>query len=150
MSLRHLLAVLGTALLASATALPINASEREIRNSVVLGALIYSDVCSNCHQIDGYGEERLYPSLHRSALLKDRDLLIRTILNGKTRHRSSGNDDQMQLMPALGFLTNKEIVSIIAFITNSWGDDLLLVTEEEVEKARKALQAQEQQRSPEQ
>jgi len=39
-------------------------------------------------------------------------------------------------MPALDLLSNKEIAAIIAFISNSWGSEVVVVTEQEVEDAR--------------
>ena len=112
------------------------ASERDVRNSIALGALAFADNCGKCHQADGYGEEGLYPSLHSPALLADKDLLIKTVLNGRMGHVEEGDDGAERLMPSLDFLSNSEIAAIIAFISNSWGDDVLIVTPEEVEDAR--------------
>ena len=119
-------------------------SERDIRNSIALGAMAFSENCQRCHQADGYGEEALYPSLHPSLhpslqseeLLADRSLLIRTILDGRSRHQAGSADGAAPLMPSLDYLTDKEIVSIIAFISNTWGNDVLIVSESEVAAAR--------------
>lgn len=113
------------------------ASERDIRNSIALGALAFADNCQRCHRIDGYGEEALYPSLHTPELLADKALLIQTVLNGRTRHQQGDAEEAQRLMPAMNFLSNDEIAAIIAFITNSWGSDLVIVTAQEVENARK-------------
>jgi mono/diheme cytochrome c family protein len=115
------------------------ASEQEIRNSIALGALAFADNCRKCHQIDGYGEEALYPSLHDPALLGDEQLLIKTILSGRSGHVQDSELVTEPLMPALDYLTNAEIVAIIAFISNSWGTKVLVVTEDEVARARKSL-----------
>ncbi len=112
------------------------ASERDVRNSIALGALAFADNCGKCHQADGYGEEGLYPSLHNTALLADKDLLIKTVLSGRMGHVEKGDDGTERLMPSMDFLTNGEIAAIIAFISNSWGDDVLIVTPEEVQDAR--------------
>lgn len=111
-------------------------SERDIRNTVALGALAFADNCRKCHQIDGYGEEALYPSLHNPDLLANKELLIRTILDGRMGHQEEGEDGSVRLMPELNFLSNSEIVAIIAFISNSWGRDVLIVSPAEVESAR--------------
>ncbi len=132
---------LGAALLT--LAMSSTASEQEIRNNIALGALTFSDICAKCHQIDGYGEEDLYPSLHNPALLQNKTLLIQTILNGRTGHQQNVGGDEITLMPALTFLSNAEIVAIIAFITNSWGGGVLEVTEQEVQEARTAMRVQE-------
>jgi mono/diheme cytochrome c family protein len=129
-ALRYLL------MLGCLASLPMSvASERAIRNRVALGALAFAENCQRCHQADGYGEEALYPSLHDSRLFENRTLLIRTILDGRHQHQGDSAENT-PLMPSLAFLTNAEIAAIIAFITNSWGDDVLMVTEAEVVAAR--------------
>ena len=122
--------------LAAWLALPATASERDVRNSVALGALVFADNCIKCHQMEGYGEEELYPSLHNPDLLADKVLLIKTVLNGRLAHLEDGTAGTERLMPALDFLSNREIAAIIAFITNSWGNEVIIVTEQEVEDAR--------------
>lgn len=122
----------------SCIALNIAASEQDIRDSIALGALAFADNCGKCHQVDGYGERGLYPSLHKPALLADRTLLIQTILNGRQAHQPGQPGGTTRLMPALDFLSNREIAQIIAFISNSWGDGVVMVTEQEVEAARDA------------
>jgi mono/diheme cytochrome c family protein len=96
---------------------------------------VYADVCGKCHQIDGYGDEDLYPSLHDPDLLADRARLIRTILDGRLGHHE-GEAGDTRLMPALDFLTDEEIQAVIAFISNSWGNEVLVVSVEEIEAAR--------------
>ncbi|WP_158078544.1 c-type cytochrome [Microbulbifer mangrovi] len=110
------------------------ASEQEARDLVGFGALTFADNCKKCHQIDGYGEEALYPSLHDPALLANKKLLVETLLHGRSAPRRNGGEEE--LMPALEFLTDREISAIIAFISNTWGDDVLLVSEEEIKAAR--------------
>lgn len=113
--------------------------EQAIRNSIAMGALAFSDNCQACHQPDGYGEEGLYPSLHRPELLADRVALVRTILHGRVRTSGSPVSDEQRvdrLMPSFEFLSNDEIASIVAFITNSWSAGAQIVTSDEVESAR--------------
>lgn len=112
------------------------ASEQDIRNQIALGALAFADNCKTCHQLDGYGEEELYPSLHDPSLMKDKTSLIQTIIHGRIANQEEPGGGTERLMPKLGFLTNKEIAAIIAFITNSWGNEILIVTEQEVADAR--------------
>ena len=111
-------------------------SEQDIRDQIALGAVAFADNCRRCHQLDGYGEEKLYPSLHNSNLMADRALLIRTIIHGRTGNQGHSGSKPVRLMPSLEFLTNREIAAIIAFITNSWGDGVVTVTEQEVDDAR--------------
>ncbi|AQQ66237.1 hypothetical protein Mag101_00150 [Microbulbifer agarilyticus] len=110
------------------------ASEQETRDLIGLGALTFADNCKKCHKIDGYGEEALYPSLRNPALLANKPLLIETVLHGRSAPRRNGGEED--LMPPLEFLTDREISAIIAFITNTWGDEVIVVSEEEVKAAR--------------
>ena len=112
------------------------ADEQAVRDSIALGALVFADNCRKCHQIDGYGEEALYPSLHQQDLLADRALLIQTILNGRMGHQQTPAGEPERLMPALNFLSNREIAALIAFISNSWGSEVVIVSEAEVQAAR--------------
>jgi mono/diheme cytochrome c family protein len=128
---------LGVALMT--VVLSASASEQDIRNNIAFGALSFADNCRKCHQLDGYGEESLYPSLHNPELLQNKSLLIQTILDGRSGHEEAGDGGTVRLMPSLDFLSNQEIVAIIAFITNSWGGQVLEVTEQEVEEARASL-----------
>lgn len=131
------LALIATLLGVLATA---QAGEQDIRNSIALGALAFADNCKKCHRIDGYGEAKLYPSLHDAKLLANKPLLIRTILHGRTRPKAGQSGADEPLMPALDFLSNREVSAIIAFISNSWGDDVLVVSEQEVQAARSSRQ----------
>ncbi|QKX16643.1 cytochrome c [Microbulbifer sp. YPW1] len=123
-----------TALLLAAFSLESAASEQETRDLVGFGALTFADNCKKCHQIDGYGEEALYPSLRDPALLANKKLLVETLLHGRSAPRRNGGEEE--LMPALEFLTDREISAIIAFISNTWGDEVVLVSEEEIKAAR--------------
>ena len=129
------------ALAATLLAIPSLAavSEQDIRDNIALGALSFADNCARCHRIDGYGEEGLYPSLHSEQLLQDSALLIETILDGRTGHWGNDRERTGRLMPSLAFLSNAEIVAIIAFITNSWGGEVLLVSEQDVASVRDAM-----------
>ena len=110
------------------------ASEQDTRNLVALGALSFADNCIKCHQIDGYGEEALYPSLRDPKLLANKPLLINTLLHGRSAQLDDGSEEPR--MPSLDFLTDREIAAIIAFVSNTWGDNVLLVSEEEIKAAR--------------
>ena len=113
----------------------IAAEEQQVRNLVALGGLAFADNCQHCHQIDGYGEAPLYPSLRDEALLANRALLVNTVLHGRFAKEQDGTRSE-PLMPSLSFLSNREVAAIIAFITNTWGPEVLVVSEQEVADAR--------------
>ena len=125
-----------TAILASLTFSAASSAE-ERHDLIALGALSYSDNCSKCHQNHAYGEEALYPSLHDPELLANKPLLISTILHGRSVQQNDNTAGR--LMPSFDFLTNEEVAAIIAYISDSWGQGVLWVTEEEVAAARLLL-----------
>lgn len=110
------------------------ASAQDTQNLVELGAHTFADNCQKCHQIDGYGEEALYPSLRDPQLLANKPLLIKTILHGRTAQQADGTEEPR--MPSLDYLTNREITALIAFISKSWGNEVLLVNSEDITQAR--------------
>ena len=136
LSKRYLLLTLFTLSLPSYAETSQSTSDSAMRNSVALGALVFADNCRHCHQIDGYGEEALYPSLRNETLLANKSLLIETVLNGRLAH-TEAQQEAVRVMPSMEFLTNREIAAIIAFISNSWGNEVLMVTDEQIEAARK-------------
>jgi mono/diheme cytochrome c family protein len=95
-----------------------------------LGALVFTDNCKQCHQIGGYSEVALYPSL------RSETLLIEIVLNGRLAHQKESRNS-VRIMLLMNFLTNREVAAIIAFITSSWGNKVLIVSDEQVETARK-------------
>lgn len=113
------------------------ADTNEDAGDLTLGAAIYADNCRMCHQPDGGGEEGLYPSLQNPALLADKKLLIRTVLDGRTGHRQRGNGKAVRLMPRWDFLSDREIAAVIAFVTDSWGPQAVIVSAPEVAAARR-------------
>jgi mono/diheme cytochrome c family protein len=114
----------------------IPAQEQDAQALVELGELTFADNCRKCHQLDGYGEESLYPSLHQPALLADRALLVQTILHGRVNTQPPSGDEAERLMPALDFLSDREIAALVAYISYRWGDDTVIVTEAEVAALR--------------
>jgi mono/diheme cytochrome c family protein len=120
-----------------ATSLQVAAAEPELTPSIALGEQTFTDNCRKCHQLDGYGEEALYPSLHQQRLLADKALLIQTLLHGRLRQDESPAGEPERLMPALDFLSDREIAALIAYLSSSWGDEVVVVTEAEVQAARR-------------
>ena len=79
------------------------------------GRDIFKNLCQNCHQPDGRGQERLAPSLVGSDfLLSSPDIPVRILLNGK--------EGDVGLMPPLGgVLSDADVAAVLTYVRREWG-----------------------------
>jgi mono/diheme cytochrome c family protein len=106
------------------------------------GLLVYSRICSPCHQNDGGGSTaQNAPPLAGSewVLAKDPSRLIRIVLHGlsgpievKGKPWGAGT-----MPPWKDTLNDEEIASVLAFVRNSWGNKAPTAKLDEIDKARK-------------
>jgi mono/diheme cytochrome c family protein len=92
------------------------------------GQVLYEKHCSNCHQKDGKGLERVYPPLassdfymtnfEKSFCIMKYGIQGEIIVNGKGYNKA---------MPAIPSLTELEIAEITTYISNSWGHERGLI-----------------------
>ena len=89
---------------------------------MVQGEQLYRTHCSNCHQEDGTGLERLIPPLAQSDyLLADVDRTLCLIKNGLRGEIIVNGQSYQQPMPANEALRDIEIAQIATYIYNHWG-----------------------------
>ena len=108
---------------------------------IVAGQAIYRDKCSACHQIDGKGVPRLFPSLAEASGVRSRDAttLIRVILRG-ARSVATAPEPTAPGMPSFSRQLNDEQVAAVAsYVRNAWGRPAAAVTSGDVGKLRSAL-----------
>lgn len=102
------------------------------------GAEGYASHCANCHGAEGEGLRKLYPPLAGSDYLdnhqEDLPCMIYAGMSGPIEVNGQPFD---QPMPGLPKLSTGEITRIINHVNSSWGNDLPLHSEEDVEKALK-------------
>ena len=79
------------------------------------GREVYRNICQQCHQPDGRGQERLAPSLVGSPLaLAAPGIPARILLNGK--------EGPIGLMPPVGsVLSDDQIAGVLTYIRREWG-----------------------------
>ncbi len=96
------------------------------------GREIYRNICQNCHQPDGRGQERLAPSLVGSdLLLAGPDIPVRILLNGK--------EGDVGLMPPLGgVLSDTDVAAVLTYVRREWGQGGTAVDPSQVTKLRAA------------
>jgi len=106
-------------------------NEQAIRTAqyAVNGQKLFTTHCQNCHGAKGEGLGNLYPSLSDStSLIQHRTQLPCLVRNGK------GD------MPANPQLAPIEIAYVLTYIGNSFGNEMGIVTQEEVQQALTACQ----------
>ena len=79
------------------------------------GRDVYRNLCQNCHQPDGRGQERIAASLVGSVLaLAPADITTRILISGK--------EGPIGLMPPLGAgMSDADIASVLTYIRREWG-----------------------------
>ncbi len=96
------------------------------------GREIFRNICQNCHQPDGRGQERLAPSLVGSELLlSDAGIPVRILLNGK--------EGDVGLMPPLGaVLSDGDVAAVLTYVRREWGQTGSAVDPAQVTSIRSA------------
>ncbi len=104
------------------------------------GEAIYKGkgICATCHRNNGQGMASVYPPLAQSDyIISDKKrAIIHTMYGFQKPIIINGNEypgGQMQTTQ----LTNQEIVDVVNYILNSWGNNIGYVTIEEVKALRK-------------
>ena len=94
------------------------------------GREVYRNICQQCHQPDGRGQERLAPSLVGSELLlSGPEIPVRILLNGK--------EGPVGLMPPLGAaLSDGDIAAVLTYVRREWGQRGTAVEPATVAKVR--------------
>lgn len=106
------------------------------RQYAIQGQQLYSQYCSNCHQEDGSGLNRLIPPLKEADyMLEDVNRSLYIIKNGLKGSIMVNNVEYNQPMPENNKLTPIEIAQIATYIYNVWGNKHGLITPEKVNEA---------------
>lgn len=99
------------------------------------GAMLYTNNCQSCHQIDGEGLKGAFPALKGSKIVLDNDpeLMVDIIMNGYSAREREG----FGAMPAVGTnnrLKPEEVAAIMNHEKTSWGNNARKVSPEQVKK----------------
>ena len=119
-------------------------AERIDPGVMAAGAAIYRDQCSACHQADGSGVSREFPTLAGSALLQSQDptTVDRYILTG-TQVATTAARPTNFAMPAFAWkLSDGQIADVATYVRNSWGNVAPTVSAGQVAKLRRAVASQ--------
>ena len=89
-----------------------------------LGARLYKDRCSDCHQPGGEGVPRAYPSFAGNAALLMRNPVnaIRITLNGGFPPSTRGNPRPYGMPPFAHVMSDDEVAAVVTYIRGAWGN----------------------------
>ena len=109
----------------------------ELEESMQRGAEVYNSLCVTCHLPDGKGVPKSFPPLANSDyLMNNRSKSIKAIKYGLSGEITVNGEVYNMPMAALG-LTDDEIVDVMNYITNSWGNtNPSAITVKEVSKIK--------------
>ena len=111
-----------------------NATNPSIKN----GQLVYTTYCMSCHMEDGNGIEGAFPTLVNTGDLNDKNKLVKIVLQGM-RGPIAVKGVKYNLEMAGTILTDQEVVDVINYMRNSWGNKAPLMKLSEVALAKKAV-----------
>jgi mono/diheme cytochrome c family protein len=104
------------------------------------GAVIFQQLCSTCHGVDGRGiasggNSMIAPPLAAQARVNaDKDVLIKILLNGLSGPIDGKN--YPDVMPAQGSNNDLWIASVLSYIRNDMDNHAAVITPDEVKKIR--------------
>lgn len=99
------------------------------------GEQLYTKHCSNCHQANGTGLGRVYPTLVASDFMDTNfDQVLCLMKYGIEGDLMVNGQNYNLAMPGIPSLTDLEIAEIATYIYNSWGNKRGLVDVKEVNR----------------
>lgn len=107
----------------------VSCQSKEEKASLAKGKEVYIANCITCHQPDGMGVEAMYPSLVKpeTIIWAQTERAINLIKNG------SGFEAGMKPVA----LTDQEIMDVINFIQNSWGNEASFLTLSQIKEMKR-------------
>lgn len=112
--------------------------DQELKESMQRGSEIYADFCVTCHLQQGEGVANTFPPLAKSDyLVKNREASIKGVKYGQQGEIIVNGVTYNNAMAPLG-LEDEEVVDVMNFVMNSWGNTSdKTVSLEEVEAIQK-------------
>jgi mono/diheme cytochrome c family protein len=106
------------------------------------GEALYVDNCTGCHMENGEGLAQAFPPLKGSSAVqaKTPDTVIHVVLAGAKIAATTGKPTGFA-MPAFDWkLDDKEIVDLVNYIRNAWGNHASLTSADTVSKVRRDVE----------
>lgn len=104
------------------------------------GELVYTSICSSCHQTTGLGLAGAFPPLAGSDWVKkDPAILAGLVLHGLSGPINVNGVTYNGAMPPFGAsLSDRDIANVLSYIRSAWGNDSAPVDAPAVASVRKA------------
>lgn len=108
-----------------------------------LGARLYLDNCAACHFVSGKGAPEIFPELQGNAMVlgKDASPLVSVILQGASSPATDRRPMHLVMQGYADRLTDGEVAALASFVRKGWGNQASDVSESQVSKVRKHVQA---------
>jgi mono/diheme cytochrome c family protein len=103
-----------------------------------LGAQIYGNNCSSCHQLNGTGLAGVFPPLKGNPAMLNEDPAdhIKTILNGLSNKVIDGVSYAAPMPPFGGTLSDEDVAGVVNHERSNWGNASPTVTASDVKALR--------------
>jgi nitrite reductase (NO-forming)/hydroxylamine reductase len=89
----------------------------------ISGQDLYLKNCAACHQADGQGLPGAFPPLANSDYIAgDKSTLMESTVNGLSGPITVNGKEYNNVMPAMSYLSDDELASILTYVVNSWGN----------------------------
>lgn len=116
----------------------VRMTDPQVAEMMKMGAKIYEQHCSACHQADGAGVPRIYPPLanNQSISMGFPVNAIRIVVNGGFPPSTEGNPRPYGMPPSFQNLSDDEVAAVVTYIRQSWGNHAPAVSPAEVARFR--------------
>jgi len=116
----------------------LSARSVDFDNTMKLGAKVYEKHCADCHQKNGQGDAPAYPPLagNQALLMQSAVNPIRLVLNGGYAPSTAGNPRPFGMPPFANVLNDAEVLAVVTYMRNSWGNHAAPVEPGEVNRDR--------------
>ena len=88
------------------------------------GEALYFDNCMGCHMVDGGGIDHVFPPLKLSAVLQGfkPDTVVQLVLQGHKIPATQSKPTGIAMPGFAGKLSDQEIVDVVNYVRNAWGN----------------------------
>ncbi len=84
---------------------------------------LYQNNCGACHQANGEGLPGAFPPLAKSDFISnDPSVLVEVTIAGLSGPLTVNGQEYDNVMPAMSYLSDDELASILTYVLNSWGN----------------------------